>query len=151
AIAEPEHGAVAEDSHLARGVLVHDVDPLRLRHADAALDRTAIRAGGLASRPFEELRADAPLSCTCACIVSVARVDAIAERERIGADFDGELIERLLEREDALRLPRSAKRRARSRVHEDVVVLGLRVRRRIHRPDREANARAGCDAAGAEA
>ena len=115
--------AVAANPHFAAGGAVNDVRPLRLRHADAALDRTGVRAGRPALRPACALGADASLDLARPRVVRVVRVDLLAQRERIHIELVGQLVERLLEREDSLHLPGRAKRGARAGVGEDVVVL----------------------------
>ena len=94
--------AVAANPHFAGGRAVNDVDPLRLRHADPAFDRPCVRARRLPLRPVRTLGADAALDLACARIVGVVRVDLLAQRERIHAEALRQLIDRLLEREDAL-------------------------------------------------
>ena len=107
---------------------VDDVHPLRLRHADAALDGPGVGARGSALRPAEALGADAPLDFARARVVGVVRVDPVAQRERIHAECVGQLVERLLEREDPCTCPGARKAAAGAGVREHVVVLGGYVR-----------------------
>ena len=127
-------------------------DPLRLRHADAALDRSGVgvrRAGARSSRTSPRRCWRSTLRARASSVA--AGVDLVAQRERIDAEPLGELVDRLLEREDALHLAGRAERRARPGVGEDVVLLCGHVRTGIHHRVREADARAARDAAGAVA
>ena len=106
--------------------LMHDVEPLRLRHADAALDRSRSDAGRRRSLPIEALRAERRFARRR--IVGVFRIDAISKFDRIDAKAMRDLIHRLLEREDALHLSGPAKGGAGPGVREHVVVFGRDVR-----------------------
>ncbi len=73
-------------------------------------------------------------------------VDLFAQVDRIHVELDGELVDGLLEGEAALRMAGCPKRRARTGVDEDVVLLGQQVGALVH-----VGRRAGCACAGADA
>ena len=81
-------------------------------------------------------------------VVCPACVDDFAQRQRIQVQPVGELVDRLLEREDSLDLSRSSECRAGAGVREHVVLLLAHVRARIHHRVRESDAGAARDASG---
>src|SRR5207247_1107654 len=111
---------------------------------DAALDRPGIGAGRLAVGPADLFGADLAFD-----LARVAGVVLLAELQRIDAEFFGQLIDRLLQGEDGLRVPGRPERRRGAGVGEDVVVLGADGRAGVHVLRRTARSRAGADAAGA--
>ena len=70
--------AVAHDAHLAGRVGLHIGAPERLRHAETALHRPRIGAGGVPALPTDPLGADTPLLAP-----HRTGVDAVAQDERI--------------------------------------------------------------------
>ena len=88
---------VAVDAHLARRRRVNHRYPVRLRHAEAALERPRVRAGLPPRSPAELLGADVALHAPRARILGAAGVDPVAQRDGIHAQPLGELVERLLE------------------------------------------------------
>src|SRR2546426_668436 len=92
----------------------------------------ALRAAGVrepvtrlppAGRPTELLRSSETLRVPCSRIIRSARINAVAQRQRVHLQPFCELVNRLFEAEDALHLARCAKCGARSGVREHIVVI----------------------------
>ena len=135
------HRAVAQQAHFAGGVGLHIGAPQRLRHADAALDQPGIGAGRVAPLPADALRAEAAFLAP-----HRARVDAVAQRQRIDAELVGEFVDRLLHGERAGRVAGPAHRRAAAGVDEHVVLRGGEIRAGVERLGEIADAGADADA-----
>ena len=113
------HRAVAQHAHFAGRVGLHIGAPQRLRHADAALDRPGIGAGLVTPLPADALRADPALLAP-----HRARIDAVAQHQRIEAELVRQFVDRLLHGERARRVAGSAHRRTAAGVDEHVVLRG---------------------------
>ena len=136
------HRAILRDPHLARRVHVDEPIPHRLRNAHAALDRSRVRAGRPAIAPVGLLPDDLPLH-----LARRALIDLLAQIQRIHVQLDRKIIDRLLECKTTLRMSRRAKRRAWTRIDEDVILFGMnvgalvKIRRRAGRPRARAHPR----------
>ena len=120
-------------------------------HSDCATPRPRLHRAGVGARrvapaPADPLGADAPLLAP-----DGARIDAVAQRQRVDRQLLGQFVDRLFEPERARRVAGSAHRAARSGVDEDVVLRGFEVRAVVHRLGDIADARAQPDARGAVA
>ena len=142
---QDQHRAVALEPHLTGCIGIYVGAPQRLRHADAALDRARIGGRLVALFPVYALRADPAFLAA-----HRARVDALAQCQRIDAELVGQLIDRLLHGEGAGRVAGSAHRRAAAGVDEHVVLRGGEVRAGVERLGEVAGARADPHASSAE-
>ena len=136
--------AVAQHAHLAGRVGLHVGAPHRLRHADAALDRAGIGAGRMAALPADARGAEAPLLAP-----DRARVDAVAQGQRIEAEPVGEFVDRLLHGEGARRVTGTAHRPAATGVDEHVVLRDREIGAGVERLREIADAGARPHAGGA--
>ena len=82
----------------------------------------------MAARPAEPLGADSPLFAP-----HRARIDALAQRERIERQALGELVDRRLQAPGAGRIARAAHGASRPGVGEDVVLRGFEIRALVER------------------
>ena len=120
--------AVAQQAHFAGCVGLHIGAPQRLRHADAALDRAGIRARRMTAAPAD------PFGAAAAFLAPHrARIDAIAQHQRIDRQLFRQFIDDLFERERAWRIARAAHRAAGAGIDEDVVLLDIEIRALVHR------------------
>src|SRR5439155_13798416 len=129
-------------------------------HAEAAFAHAGIAARRTPLGPAEAFGADLALGLArrarrlvVAAGTRRARsgVELVAQRDRIDARLLRQLVDELLERERALRLPGRAERRRRPGVREHVVLLRARMLARVQRRADPADAAAGGDAARAPA
>ena len=102
--------AVAHHAHFAGRVGLHIGAPERLRDAEAALHRAGIGAGRVPALPADPLGAETPLLAP-----HRARIDAVAQDERIDAELFGQFVDRLFEPKAAGRIAGRAHGAARAR------------------------------------
>ena len=122
---------------------MNDRHPVRLRHADAALDGSCIRVRRLARLPADAVGSDAAFDGARGRILGARCVDLLAQKNRVHADLLGKLVEHLFESENSLHLARRAECGARSCICKHVIVFREDVRAWIHHGMAEADAGPG--------
>src|SRR6185436_14819254 len=114
--------------HFTGGIHVDDAIPHCLCNADAPLYRTGIAIRLTAFLlPTKFFCADAPFFTA-----GGARIILVHQIENIHAEFFGEFVHGLLEREAALRMSGCAKSRAGTSIGENVILIRLHVRALVH-------------------
>ena len=120
--------------------------PQRLRHANAAPDRAGIGARRMTPRPADLFRADSPLLAP-----DGARIDPLAQRQRIHSQPFGEFVDRHLHAPGARRVSGAAHGGSGPGVGEDVVLRRFKVRTLVKRLGEIADSGVQADARGAVA